>query len=188
MSIRQADSSLESLAGKLLLAHPSLQDDNFRKTVLMMSAHSQVDGAFGIILNRPTRHLFGSLQADLPFPELARIPVYHGGPVNTDRVLLGGWVWREEQKALEFYFGLSQEQAVEIMALSHSNLRAFQGYAGWSPGQLETELEQNTWVVSPVTQNDLHKYDGPALWKALIRRENPFFHLEAEAPEDPSLN
>jgi len=71
----------ETLAGALLLAHPSLKDSNFRRTVILMSSHN-ADGAMGVVLNRPLGKRLGGLQSDFAIGPLASVPLCNGGPAE----------------------------------------------------------------------------------------------------------
>jgi putative transcriptional regulator len=66
-------------------------------------------------------------------------------------------------------------------------LRAYVGYAGWSPGQLENELRMNAWVVCPFDAS-CAALEGEVLWKHLLAAHRPDLRLEADSPDDPGLN
>ena len=67
-------------------------------------------------------------------------------------------------------------------------VRGFLGYSGWSEGQLETEIKQKAWIVSPVDKNLINHKDGTSLWRLLVNSQNPDLGYLADVPEDPSLN
>ena len=69
----------ENYSGSLLISHPRLLDPNFRRTVVLLSAHSREDGAVGVILNRPTNKVLGEIEDEFAFGSLARVPIYLGG-------------------------------------------------------------------------------------------------------------
>ena len=71
------------LAGSLLLAHPAMRDPNFRRSVVLLSAHGD-DGAMGVVLNRPLGKQLGDLNAQFAASAIAGVPVYKGGPVQTE--------------------------------------------------------------------------------------------------------
>ena len=66
--------------------------------------------------------------------------------------------------------------------------RIFVGYAGWSAGQIEAELEEETWFVVPAEPDDIFSDEPAALWSAVLRRQGGLFALLATMPPDPSLN
>ena len=177
-----------NLAGSLLLAHPALMDPNFRRTVVLISAHSD-EGALGVVLNRPMGKVLGEFSTDFSAGDLSSVPVFNGGPVNEQQIILSAWHESEDQGAFKLYFGLDPDKARELKAATTSlSIRAFLGYSGWTGGQLEDELKQSAWVVSPVEPDLLNRLDGEALWSAILGKVNPGLRLEAEAPEDPEVN
>jgi putative transcriptional regulator len=178
----------QKLAGSLRLAHPGLLDPNFRRSIILLSQHSE-DGAMGVIINRPIGRTLAELSGDFALGELADVPVFSGGPVKETQLILSAWESSEEAGVFKLYFGLDPEKAAE-MKRSNTELviRAFLGYSGWTGGQLEGELRQNSWVVAPVEGGLLQETDGPELWRTVIGRISPELRLLAEAPDDPTLN
>ena len=176
------------LAGSLLLAHPGLLDPNFRRAVVLLSAHTN-DGAMGVIINRPLGKTLADISADFALGELADVPVFCGGPVSDKQVILSAWEAAQEEGMFKLYFGLDPEKASELKR-SHEGveLRAFLGYSGWNEGQLERELQQNAWVVAPVDGELLHGDEGPAMWRDFLGRISPELRLLAEAPDNPEVN
>ena len=175
-----------TLAGWLLVSHPQLRDDHFRETVVLLHSHDAQDGALGVIINRPLGRELGQVDAAVNLAPLEGVPLFEGGPVATDRLAFGGWHFPADAEP-EVRFGLDQEEAVRLAEDRRFALRAYVGYAGWSPGQLENELRMNAWVVCP--------FDGACadleeigLWKHLLAAHRPDLRLEADSPEDPGLN
>src|SRR5438105_14151522 len=82
-----------NLTGSLLVAHPSLLDPNFRRTVLFISAHDPQDGALGVILNRPLDKQVSDLVTDEAPAALSEVPVYLGGPVGRDQLMFAVLEW-----------------------------------------------------------------------------------------------
>jgi putative transcriptional regulator len=177
----------ESLAGQLLLAHPALKDANFARTVVLLSAHD-ADGALGVVLNRPLGRRLGALGGDFALGPLAQVPLYTGGPVEPEKLLLAGWRWRAKTHEFELHFGLDPARAEELLAGGDVAVRGFLGYAGWSGGQLENELKQQTWFVAGPADYNLAAEDGPALWRLVLGSLDPQLKLLADEPEDPTRN
>src|SRR5437762_10636481 len=86
----------QSLAGSLLVAHPSLLDPNFRRAVLFISAHDPNDGALGVILNRPLDKQVGELVTDEAPAALSEVPVFLGGPVGRNQLMFAILEWEKE--------------------------------------------------------------------------------------------
>ena len=66
--------------------------------------------------------------------------------------------------------------------------RIFAGHAGWGPGQLEAELEEDSWILEPAERGDVFTADPEALWSQVLRRKGAEYVLLATMPMDPSLN
>lgn len=187
MKERRTARSPSTLAGQLLLAHPVLRDPNFRRTVVLLSGHDP-DGAMGVVLNRPLDRQLGELNADFAASPLAGVPLYAGGPVDPDHLLIVTWQWLPAEHAFQLNFGVEVEQAAGLIGQPGLTVRAFLGYSGWSKGQLENELRHDTWITTPVEGDWLIKFDGVALWRGLISHLEPDLKVLADAPDDPTVN
>ena len=175
----------KSLAGSLLLAHPSLRDSNFRHTVILMSAHDK-EGAMGVVLNRPMGQRLGELNGEFSLGPLASVPVFRGGPVQTEQLILAAWQTHDE--GFKLYFGIEPEKAAQLATEEGMHLRAFLGYSGWTGGQLEKELKQKTWVVTPVPGDLMNHGQDSALWRAVLGEVGPMWRLLADEPDDTARN
>lgn len=175
----------ESLAGSLLLAHPALQDPNFRRAVVLMSSHN-AEGAMGVVLNRPLGKRLGELNGEFALGPLAGVPLFTGGPVQTEQLILVAWQPHEE--GFRLHFGIEPDRAVQLVAEEGTQLRAFLGYSGWSGGQLEKELKQNTWIVTDVPAGFLGGPQDGGLWRQVLAGLGEHWRLLADEPEDPSVN
>ena len=176
-----------SLAGQLLLAHPALKDPNFKRTVILLSVHNP-EGAMGVVLNRPLDKQLGELNAEFASGPLAGVPLYCGGPVNPDQLIIVSWQWLEQDNAFQLHFGVDPENASELIGTPGLTLRAFLGYSGWSEGQLENEMKHDTWFSAMVEGAQLEKRDGPALWRSILGSLDPQLKLLANDPDDPAAN
>ena len=186
--MREFGSSSLTLAGSLLIAHPSLLDPNFRKTVLFLSTNETEEGSFGVVLNRPSGRTVAEVLPGKELGALALVPVFLGGPVSTDQMIFASFRWHAETQRMECRHHLLIDEAQRSIDDEATVVRAFIGYAGWSKGQLEGELAQRAWLVQkpPV---DLLEYEKcPTLWRELTSGFGPWFRLVAEAPENLALN
>ncbi len=175
----------KSLAGSLLLAHPALKDPNFRHTVILMSAHNG-EGAMGVVLNRPLGKRLGEFNGEFSLGPLASVPVFRGGPVQTEQIVLAAWQTHDE--GFKLHFGLEPDKAAQLAAEEGMHLRAFLGYSGWSGGQLEKELKQDTWVVASVPGDLMSHPQDDGLWRAVLGGISLDWRLLADEPEDTGLN
>src|SRR5204863_4138145 len=89
------EASSRSLAGSLLVAHPSMLDPNFRRTVLFISEHDPNEGALGVIINRPLDRQVADLVTDTPPAGLAGVPVFLGGPVGKNQLMFAAFEWKK---------------------------------------------------------------------------------------------
>jgi len=176
---------VESLRGSLLIAAPQLLDPNFRRTVVLIADHGD-EGAMGVILNRPSGMTVADAAPDLEPLVGPEAPIFAGGPVQPT----SGVVLAEVTEADEPVFG----DVVLVPGIAEladvidgaGSVRVFAGYAGWGGGQLEAELEEESWIVEPAREEDVFG-DGD-LWASVLRRKGGAFTLVATMPEDPSLN
>lgn len=175
----------ETLAGSLLLAHPAMKDPNFRRSVVLMSAHN-AEGAMGVVLNRPLGKRLGQLSGDFALGPLASVPLFTGGPVQTEQLVLAAW--QVQSDGFRLHFGIEPDKALQLLAEEGTQVRGFLGYSGWSAGQLENEMKHRTWIVADVPEDLLTHAQDESLWKAVLSREGAEWRLLAEEPEDPTLN
>jgi putative transcriptional regulator len=174
----------ESLRGQLLVAAPILSDPNFHRTVVLVAEHGE-EGAMGIVLNRPTETSVGEAVPALSPIAGDAAPLFVGGPVSTGSVLAVAEL-DDPGDASEILFGsigFVQEPGVPVV-----RGRVFVGYAGWGAGQLESELEEESWLVLPAEPDDLFSEDPDALWSTVLRRQGGPYALLSLMPPDPSLN
>ncbi len=179
------------LKGQLLLDGGQLRGSFFQRTVLLICQHD-AEGAFGLVLNRSTGNSVGEMiVADLP-DLLKACPLYLGGPVQPG--------------ALSFLHTDSFIPDANVMpnlALGHSldsliefgdsfsptrKVRMFAGYAGWSAGQLETEMQQKAWLTHPASLELIFDMDPAQLWQMILRKKGLKYKLLSQMPEDPSRN
>ncbi len=174
-----------SVAGSLLLAHPSLRDPNFRRTVVLMTADNK-DGSMGVVINRPMGKTLGLLGGDFALGRLAEVPLFRGGPVQTSQLILAAW--QSQPHGFQLHLGLEPDKAAAMLDEKDTHVRAYFGYAGWSAGQLKTELKANTWIVTEAPR-DLFSHPGDLnLWRDAVRNQGAEWRLLADEPDEPSLN
>ena len=172
--------SQTSLAGMLLVATPGLFHDSFRRTILYLAEHSLQEGALAYILNRPIEKTITIHCA----AGQTEVPVFQGGPVQPESLILASLQWRAPANITAFREFRDEQVEEEWLP----GLRAFLGYAGWSPGQLESELRRKAWLVIPPTAELISTQVAADSWLGIMRQAGPIMRLMAEAPDDPSLN
>lgn len=183
----------ESLAGKLLVATPGLEDANFRRTVVFVCLHS-AEGALGLVLNRPLPP--AAIAEHVPAWERYVTPpvvVFVGGPVERTAALAlalahgdtpeSGWTPLSDRIGL---LDLGREPG-EVGG-SLAALRIFSGYAGWGAGQLDGEVEAGGWFVVDALPGDAFSAAPESLWREVLRRQPGQLAMFAHYPDDPSAN
>jgi len=171
-----AENSMDSLRGHFLTAMPLLMDPNFKNTVTCICEHGE-KGAMGIIVNR----LFPNLSAGTIFkeleigsvPEADNQPIYVGGPVHPNEMFIlhgppFGW-----QGTFMVTSTLALSNSIDLLsaiAMGHGPLAYFitLGSAGWAPGQLEMELQENAWLTSPVSDEVIFSIPIEKRWNATL--------------------
>jgi putative transcriptional regulator len=181
---------LESLKGKLLFSTPALFDPNFRRTVVLVAEHGE-DGAMGLVLNRPS-----DTTVEEAVPELADVagadsPVFVGGPVQPRAVLVLAEFEEPDDAATVVVGDIGFARAdgdLDDLARLTRRARVFAGYSGWSPGQLEAELEEDSWLVEPVDDVDLLADPDEDLFGTALRTKGGSYRILALMPDDPRSN
>lgn len=180
---------MESLRGKLLVASPALEDPNFLRTVVLITEHGR-EGAMGIVLNRPS-----DAEVAQVLPDLAEIaheePIFVGGPVQPEALVVLGEFTDPEKAAWIVVADVGLVAAttdLEELPEAVRRGRVYAGFSGWGPGQLEGELEEESWIVEPPIPPELFPDDPSTLWSDVLDRKGGQYALVARMPEDPSQN
>jgi putative transcriptional regulator len=167
---------MQSLQDHFLIAMPAMADPNFNETVTYICKHD-AEGAFGIVINRPSDlslgEMLSQLAIDLPDRSLAERPVMHGGPVEPER----GFVLHRSDQAYEATLAAGAEIKVTsspdvLAALARGTgpepVLVALGYAGWGHGQLEIELGSNTWLTVPANPTIIFDTPCEQRWTAAL--------------------
>ena len=181
-------------AGALLVAGPSLEDPNFHRTVVLLLAFSSADGALGVVLNRPNGVPIAELLSG--WSDLAAPPdsVFVGGPVSRESVICLARLRGAPGDGCSPVPGVP---GLATLDLNRSPLdvlegveavRIFSGYAGWSAGQLEGEVEAGGWLILPGVLGDAFDPSPDDLWARVLRRSGGRIALYAKAPPKLSMN
>lgn len=165
---------INNLVGQLLIASPSLNDPNFHQTVTYICENDGT-GSFGLIINRPMEtnisEVLNQLNLDTP-NELGNFPVLQGGPVGLERgfVLHKEGEWENTSKINEDISITTSKDILLSMAsgTGPSESLLILGYAGWGSGQLEQELQTNSWINVPANQDILFSVPYKKRWDEAI--------------------
>jgi putative transcriptional regulator len=172
IAAQQPDEKFVSLAGQFLVATPSMEDQRFARTVILMARHNK-DGAFGLIINRPAaeRPLSQVLEAlgEKGTPVSGNVRLFAGGPVQPE---LGFVIHSPDYmgpQTLEVDGRVSVTMSLDIVRDiatgkgPQKSLIMF-GYAGWGPGQLEGEIARRSWTTVPADGKLIFDEDRSKLW------------------------
>ena len=179
---------MDSLQGKLLVSSPALVDPNFRKTVVLIAHHDE-EGAMGLVLSRPS-----DVSASEAVPLLvgfdgAHDPVFVGGPVQPEAFMVLAEFDDVGQAAAPVMDRIGFMPAdAEPDDLAIRRVRLFAGYSGWGGGQLEAELDEDSWIIVDAIPDDAFADDPDELWRTVVHRKGGPFGLMENMPYDPGLN
>ena len=165
------------LVNHFLVAMPTLNDPNFQQSVVYVCEHNAAS-ALGIVINRPSAVVLGDIFKQLAISagdqSLAQLPVYQGGPVQTDRGFVihepaGDW-----ESTLKLDSGLGVTSSRDVLAAlargaGPGKTLVALGYAGWGAGQLETELAANSWLSTPADKRIIFETPVEQRWQAAAR-------------------
>lgn len=166
------------LTGQLLIAMPGMGDPRFEKSVVFLCDHSD-KGAMGLIVNKPLNEVrFSELVEQLgvdtmgPVPEL---PIHFGGPVEGGRGFVlhsADYVQNDSTLRVNGSFGMTATlDVVQDIATGRGPARSIfaLGYAGWGPGQLESEIRQNGWLTADAGAEIVFSPDNGGKWAAALK-------------------
>lgn len=167
----------QSLTGKLLIAMPSIGDRRFRRSVILVCAHSS-DYAMGLVLNKPVEGLtLPDLLEQLDIPMDIAVPeadVLDGGPVGADRgFVLHTGDYQCDGATMDVTDDVCLTATRDVLHAIASDAppeRAMLalGYSGWGPGQLEMELQENAWLVGRPDPTILFGDEHEAKWQRAL--------------------
>ena len=179
-------------SGSVLLAEPFMEDPNFKRAVVLLCEHDKDEGTVGFVLNKPLDIKVNELISD--FPEFES-QVYFGGPVATDTVHyihnVGELLDESIKVSRGVYWGGNFEKLkflIESQLVLPHNIRFFVGYSGWSAGQLDEELEYQSWVIARMHANYIFKTKTRSLWRQVMHNKGNVYSVIAQIPEVMSLN
>lgn len=147
-----------------------MDDPNFFRTVVLMVRHTEEE-SFGVVINRPTSFTMEKVVAMVCEKKCVHEGVlYCGGPVDGPLMSVHN---SESLGNVEFAPGLflssDQDQLLQLFECEFVQLKLFDGFSGWSSGQLEEEIDQGCWIVTDISPEDVFSED-PELWERLIKQ------------------
>lgn len=180
---------MDSLKGKLLISGGGLFDPSFRHTVVLIGEHG-AEGAVGVVLSRPL-----DIRVEEAVPLLAGLVdsgemLFDGGPVEPAQPVLLAELGHPGLVDVPVFgsVGFLTGDVPEDVQGAIRRARVFVGHAGWGPGQLEAELDGDTWIVDDATEEDVFTRSPETLWRHVLERKGPPYSRLARIPFDPLTN
>lgn len=165
----------QPLAPALLLSMPQMNDPNFERTVVLLCQHS-VEGAFGLVINRPITTTARVMSSDRPDEASEHeLEVWVGGPVEPER----SWILTSDatadERAVAVCEGVFLSTSADVLqriidGSADDRTRLVAGYAGWGPGQLDAEIAASAWLSVDVHLDLVFDTPAEAMWDKAIRR------------------
>ena len=179
--------------GRILIASPLLNDYHFSRTVILMVNHEE-SGDMGVVLNKDFRYHVSLNDLVKDLEDIPSIPVYKGGPVGRDTMFFIHDI-EEINDSLPLGNGLFMNgdfnQMLDFIKSGRqyeNRVRFFLGYAGWGEGQLQSEMNENTWIVSELSKDRLFKENYRTLWQNTLNDMGEPYCTWANYPTIPSMN
>jgi len=182
---------IEPAAGILLISDPFLKDANFMRTVVFLCEHKE-EGSFGFVLNRKYENTIDQIIPDL---EGFKLPVYYGGPVQTDTLHFLHQYPNEIPGSVEVikgvYWGGDFDMVVKMIKkaeIDQSKIRFFVGYSGWGGGQLSDEMTEKSWLTVKAIRKLVFHKKPDEIWKDALKQLGGDYEMMINFPIDPQLN
>ena len=183
--------SLPPSIGKLLISEPFMLDPNFKRSVIFLTEHNE-NGTVGFVLNQKSDFLLCDLVEGF---EGMEYQVYNGGPVGLDTLhflhSMGDYIGDGVEVFPGIFWGGNFETLKILMAknlIPEEKIKFFIGYAGWGIGQLENEIEHNSWLVSTSKPSIIFADSEKELWGLTVQEMGAKYSIMVNFPENPNLN
>ncbi len=177
--------------GNILISEPFLGDNYFRRSVVYLTENNE-EGSLGFVLNKPIGVSINEIVDDFPASDFS---ISVGGPVSNNTVhyihTLGARIPDSVLVADGIFWGGDFELIKELIAegsVKPHELRFFLGYAGWSPNQLDGEMQEHAWLVGKIPPRMVMQEMNAEFWKTTLGSYNNKYRAWANFPEDPGLN
>lgn len=188
----EPDNKLEPQKGKVLISEPFLMDNYFKRSIVLITEHDDVEGTVGFVLNKPVDIAINEIVENFP-KTTASLSL--GGPVNTNTLhyihTLGDIIPNSNRVVGNIFWGGDfdvVERLIESGNIDNHQIKFFLGYSGWSPNQLEEELDQNAWLVSDLSASEIMAPMNRNYWKRHLEHMGKKYQMWSKFPEDPEMN
>jgi putative transcriptional regulator len=182
---------IDPSAGILLISDPFLKDPNFMRTVVFLCEHRE-QGSFGFVLNRKYENTIDEI---IPELEGYKLPVYYGGPVQTDTLhFLHQYpeqIPGSQEVIKGVYWGGDFDMVIQMIRKNEIDIhkiRFFIGYSGWGEGQLSDELNEKSWLTVKALRKLVFHKNHEDVWKDALKELGGDYEMMINFPIDPQLN
>lgn len=182
---------IDPSAGILLISDPFLKDPNFMRTVVFLCEHRE-QGSFGFVLNRKYENTIDKI---IPELEGYKLPVYYGGPVQTDTLhFLHQYpeqIPGSQEVIKGVYWGGDFDMVIQMIRKNEIDIhkiRFFIGYSGWGEGQLSDELNEKSWLTVKALRKLVFHKNHEDVWKDALKELGGDYEMMINFPIDPQLN
>lgn len=182
----------EIKTGSLLLSEPFMMDPNFKRTVVLVADYHKEEGTVGFILNKSMNIKLADLTDDFGDFEAS---VHYGGPVDNDSMYfihnVGDLLEDSLKISRSVYWSGNYEKLkflIENKLIKEDNIKFYIGYSGWTAGQLEDELKENSWMISDMEPNFIFKNKPDQLWKEILSYKGQHFSAISDLEGDELMN
>ncbi len=183
--------NLKPEKGKVLIAEPFLQGPYFGRSIVFITEHGK-DGAVGFVLNKPSELYLDEIIEDL---YSFKGELFIGGPVQPDTLhflhSLGDVVPGSIKVTDKLYWSGDFDVIKKLInenKIDSRSIKFFVGYSGWSPGQLENELAEKSWIVSSIPDDIVMSYEIDNIWKETMESLGDVYKTWSNFPQNPSFN
>lgn len=186
--------TLKPRPGVLLVAEPFLREEYFNHAVISLIEFNDRQPAMGLVLNKPTGYTLGNSIEGID--DEVDTPIYCGGPVSCDRLFylhsLGNEIPESRRISDNLYIGGDFERIKSYINMGFPTeglIRFFVGYSGWDPGQLEEEIGNHVWAVTPrPADSEILREDGDSFWYKVVKTMGPDYRNWLYHPLNPQFN
>lgn len=188
---RMENNNINPEKGKVLIAEPFLEGRYFKRSIVLLAEFNE-EGAVGFVLNKPI-----NLSVDEVLVNIAHFDgdVFVGGPVDTNRIYYIHTLPHLIPNSIHIFdnlywggdFSVLKDLIEEKKVYPHQ-VRFFAGYSGWSAGQLNEEIKENSWLVSQIDVRSIMSLNNDNLWEQSLRKLGGRYRMWSNFPENPSMN
>ena len=188
----EPDNKLEPQKGGILISEPFLQDNYFKRAIVLITEHDEIEGTVGFVLNKPVDIAIDEIVENFPKTDAS---LSLGGPVNTNTLhyihTLGDIIPNSNKVTGNICWGGDFdviERLIQSGNIDKSQIKFFLGYSGWSPNQLKEEIEQSAWLVAELEPGKIMAPMNRHFWKRHLKNLGKKYEMWSKFPEDPELN